>query len=189
MEDIAKCAITIKKYCESQPTCQKCQFKEENGTEHMCALYGCPNEWEVNYYPSGTGVVVGKTNKETRTCPEGGNMNGNIKLIIEIPTDLYEITKAKVDKNMTDAPLSVSIANGIPLDNDSERAETQAYFAGEAYGWEQGRKALIDDVKAEFINRYPKNFAGELELGGYACAFSLNKVLKILDNIGKESEK
>lgn len=41
------CVIAIKKYCESQPTCQKCQFKEENGTEHMCALYGCPNEWEV----------------------------------------------------------------------------------------------------------------------------------------------
>lgn len=46
----------------------------------------------------------------------------------------------------------------------------------------------LDSVKAEFINRYPKNFADEPELGGYACAFSLNKVLKILDNIGKESE-
>lgn len=44
--DITECARAIKEYCESQPTCQKCQFKEENGTEHMCALYGCPDEWE-----------------------------------------------------------------------------------------------------------------------------------------------
>lgn len=44
-------------------------------------------------------------------------MSDNIKLIIEIPTDLYEITKAKVDKNMTNAPLSVSIAHEIPLDD------------------------------------------------------------------------
>lgn len=42
-------------------------------------------------------------------------MSDNIKLVIEIPTDLYEITKAKVDKNMTCAPLSVSIAHGKPL--------------------------------------------------------------------------
>ena len=47
----------------------------------------------------------------------------------------------------------------------------------------------LDDVKAEFINRYPKNWADEPELGGASCEFSLCKVLEILDNIGKaESE-
>lgn len=44
-------------------------------------------------------------------------MSDTVKLIIEIPTDLYEITKAKVDKNMTNTISAVSIANGIPLDN------------------------------------------------------------------------
>jgi len=44
-------------------------------------------------------------------------MSDTVKLIIEIPKDLYEITKDKVDKNMTYAPLSVSIAHGIPLDD------------------------------------------------------------------------
>jgi hypothetical protein len=46
----------------------------------------------------------------------------------------------------------------------------------------------LDDVKAEFINSYPINYMGEPELNGASCHFSLNKVLEILDNIGKESE-
>ena len=40
---------------------------------------------------------------------------------------------------------------------------------------------IIEDLKNEFIAKYPKNFAGEPELGGCACTFSLNKVLDILD--------
>lgn len=47
----------------------------------------------------------------------------------------------------------------------------------------------LDSVKKEFINLYPKNYAGEPELGGAACHFSLCKILEILDNIGRsESE-
>ena len=112
-------------------------------------------------------------------------MNDTVKLIIEIPKDFYEITKAKVAKNMTHALYATSIANGTPLDSNSERAEIQAYFDGEAYGWVYGRNALIEDLKAEFIKLYPKNYMGEPELGGIAGHFSLNNVLKILDNIGK----
>lgn len=82
-------------------------------------------------------------------------MSDTVKLVIEIPKE----AKQAFDKSQSNdlkggyydhgGIIGKAIQNGIPLDKDSERAETQAYFAGEAYGWEQGRKALIDDVKAE----------------------------------------
>jgi len=40
---------------------------------------------------------------------------------------------------------------------------------------------MFEKMKAEFISKYPKNYAGELELGGASCTFSLNSVLKVLD--------
>ena len=47
---------------------------------------------------------------------------------------------------------------------------------------------MLDSVKAEFINQYPTNQMGKLVADGTMFWFSLNKVLEILDNIGKESE-
>lgn len=49
---------------------------------------------------------------------------------------------------------------------------------------------ILDKIKTEFINRYPKNYAGELELGGRYCCFSLNEILEVIDKYkpGKESE-
>ena len=79
-------------------------------------------------------------------------MSDTVKLIIEIPKETYEDLKSgKIYSSLCEAPqgLVEGIRNGTPLDNDSDRAEAQAYFDGQAYGWEQGRKALIDDVKAE----------------------------------------
>ncbi len=40
---------------------------------------------------------------------------------------------------------------------------------------------VLDKIRAEFISLYPKNYAGELELGGLSCVFSLNRVLNIID--------
>lgn len=39
----------------------------------------------------------------------------------------------------------------------------------------------LEKIKAEFISRYPKNYANEPELGGKSCVFSLNDVLHIID--------
>lgn len=115
-------------------------------------------------------------------------MSDTVKLIIEIPKDYYEIIKHDVENNLTDYRPFEIIGNGIPLDDDSERAEVKAYFDGEAYGWEQGRKALIDDIKAEIAeeicltdNPYTKETKYTIEH---------LKLLEILDNIGKaESEE
>ena len=41
----------------------------------------------------------------------------------------------------------------------------------------------LDKVKQAFINKYPKNYMGEPELGGRTCYFSLNEVLEILGGI------
>ena len=46
--------------------------------------------------------------------------------------------------------------------------------------------AVLDMIKGEFINRYPRNYAGELELGGRGCVFSLNEVLQIIDKYREE---
>ena len=47
---------------------------------------------------------------------------------------------------------------------------------------------VLDKIKNEFIERYPRNYANELELGGRSCVFSLNTVLQIIDKYKTESE-
>ncbi len=73
-------------------------------------------------------------------------MSNTVKLIIELPTDKY----LSVKTNMINDIIYDAVKHGIPLDNNSERAEVQAYFAGKAYGWEEERKAIIDDVMSVF---------------------------------------
>ena len=38
------------------------------------------------------------------------------------------------------------------------------------------REDVFDRMKNEFISKYPKNYAGELEFGGRFCHFSLNEI-------------
>lgn len=49
--------------------------------------------------------------------------------------------------------------------------------------------SVLDKIRAEFISLYPKNYAGELELGGISCVFSLNKVLNIIDKYKAEGSE
>jgi len=54
---------------------------------------------------------------------------------------------------------------------------------------EQGTKNdVLDKIRSEFISLYPKNYAGEPELGGLRCVFSLDKVLSVIDKYNTESE-
>lgn len=50
------------------------------------------------------------------------------------------------------------------------------------------QEPIIDKLRADIISKYPKNYAGEPELGGNACEFSLNEILKILDKYKAEME-
>ena len=50
------------------------------------------------------------------------------------------------------------------------------------------KEPIIDKIRDEVIAKYPKNYAGEPELGGCACEFSLNEILKILDKYKTEME-
>ena len=109
-------------------------------------------------------------------------MSDKVKVVIEIPKE----TKRIFDKTENDnlGIVGRAVKNGIPLDNDSERAEVQAYFDGQAYGWEQGRKALIEELKAE-IEKH--QFSRE-----YCCdhnidtAIDMGMVRIILGNIESE---
>jgi hypothetical protein len=44
----------------------------------------------------------------------------------------------------------------------------------------------LEKIKAEFIARYPKNYANEPELGGRSCVFSLNEILQIIDKYAEQ---
>ena len=50
------------------------------------------------------------------------------------------------------------------------------------------KEPILDKIRAEVIAKYPKNYAGEPELGGSACEFSLNEILKIIDKYKTEME-
>jgi hypothetical protein len=51
------------------------------------------------------------------------------------------------------------------------------------------QESVLDKIRNEFIDRYPHNYANELELGGRSCVFSLNEILQIIDKYRTESEK
>lgn len=109
-----------------------------------------------------------------------------MKLIIDIPEEAKKNIDTFKGKFICEGEYDLvnAVQNGIPLDRDSERAEVQAYFHGEAYGWEEGRKALIDNVKAEIQTEYDKLPEENTDIeGGWIEA--LEWVLVILDNIGK----
>ena len=50
------------------------------------------------------------------------------------------------------------------------------------------QESIINKIRADIIARYQKNYAGEPELGGCACEFSLNQILKIIDKYKAEME-
>ena len=50
------------------------------------------------------------------------------------------------------------------------------------------QESMLDKIRADVIARYPKNYAGEPELGGCACEFSLNQILQIIDKYKTETE-
>lgn len=114
-------------------------------------------------------------------------MSDTVRLIIEIDSRTYnDIKVGRIYSSLRDVPQEsvLAIAHGIPLDSNSERAEVQAYFDGEAYGWEQGRKALLDDVKAE-IKTFTITEKSEYDIGFNDAVL---KCFNILNSIDKESE-
>ena len=50
------------------------------------------------------------------------------------------------------------------------------------------QESILDKIRSDVIARYPKNYAGEPELGGNACEFSLNQILQIIDKFKAEME-
>lgn len=50
------------------------------------------------------------------------------------------------------------------------------------------QEPILDKMRDEDINRYPKNYAGEPELNDNAFEFSLNRILQIIDKYKAEME-
>ena len=112
-------------------------------------------------------------------------MSDKVKLIIEVSKEIYQEAIKSGYSHLYDEEVANAVADGTPLDsNDSDYAEAQAYFDGQAYGWEEGRKALIDDLKTKIETDLSWEMYDE-----YGNETGLHKeLIDILDNIGKESE-
>ena len=41
--------------------------------------------------------------------------------------------------------------------------------------------SVLREIRQEIIDKYPKNYMGDPEMGGNACCFSLNVILDIID--------
>lgn len=82
-----------------------------------------------------------------------------MQIVIDIPEEIYNyIHNEHIAMRVRDShKVANAIASGIPL------VET------------------LDKIRDEFISLYPKNYAGEPEIGGSICEFSLNRVLSIID--------
>lgn len=46
---------------------------------------------------------------------------------------------------------------------------------------EMKQVSVLDEIRTEFINQYPKNYMGEPEFDGASRVFSLNEVLNVID--------
>jgi hypothetical protein len=88
------------------------------------------------------------------------------------------------DKDREAKDMAISALMGGNTE-EIEKAETKAYFDGQAYGWEQGRKALIDDVKAEIKGWYWQ--ADKQALAKDPCVVDamVDLFIRTIDNIGK----
>ena len=77
------------------------------------------------------------------------------------------------------------IMDSMPDDTCGDWRDSIAY-AIENLSKDDDTSDNIDQIKKEFINRYPKNRMDKLYLDGRSCHFSLNEVLNILDKYKKE---
>lgn len=112
-------------------------------------------------------------------------MSETVKLIIEIPEELYDTIQAdEMISREQLAVLQMDILRGTPLDSNSEQAEVQAYFDGQAYGWEQGRKALIEDAKAE-IEKCKEVANVPYDKDYLTTVWAYDDAIRVLDRIGK----
>ncbi len=108
-----------------------------------------------------------------------------MKIVIDISEDVYT---RLFDNGIQDNEIAVddvcemarAIRKGYPVKNHSK------WMAPDILNhWIEAE--VLDRIRAEFISLYPKNYAGEPELGGSSCEFSLNKVLNVIDKYKAES--
>jgi len=92
-----------------------------------------------------------------------------MKLIIDIDTEKYETIKKMYNSGIVGSCGLVYVTDAYKAITNGEKLE------------QEQTDSVLEDIKAEFIKRYPINYCGEPELGGVSCVFSLNEVLKIID--------
>lgn len=110
-----------------------------------------------------------------------------MKIVIDLPEEVVEWFKERafipikyyteVEEAMEKAePLSEILEK---LGRASEKTNMESYFDGQAYGWEEGRKALIDDIKGEINEELKDAESGSEKLGMYSA-------LRIIENHKKD---
>ena len=95
-----------------------------------------------------------------------------IELVIKIPKGAYNLLKTSGVDWLGAEHILNAVANGTPLPED----------------YKDRKNDILGKIEAEFINRYPKNYADEPEMGGRSCVFSLNEILRIIDKYKMEKQ-
>lgn len=85
----------------------------------------------------------------------------DIELVIKIPKETYE---AVCNENLLPYNIVNAIKNGTVLPKG------------------HGKLKDVDILSTILTKQYPKNYAGELELGGMCCEFSLRYLLKLINS-------
>lgn len=116
-------------------------------------------------------------------------MSETINIIIEIPkNDFKKLVNPYQHNEVWCNRLKRMVMNGTPLEEELHREKEQAYYLG----YEDGRKALIDDVKAEIAEILDKISAEiknmEYHMVDCDVLVSQEEVLDIIDKYKGDSE-
>ena len=104
---------------------------------------------------------------------------------IDMKNKVNKMTKKDHIENLSD------IMDSMPDDTCGDWRDSIAYAIDVIENLDKNNDTsdninqIIDKMKKEFIDKYPKNYMGGLELDGRSCVFSLNEILKILDKYKK----
>lgn len=132
--------------------------------------------------------ILGFTEQIEKRIEELPTYSPTFKPIAKIEIDSDEVAKKVLEEIKNDsAEQRYSWCDGCK-EYDTEKHCCHRYSSFIRESLQENIKAVLEDIKAEFVKRYPHNYCGEPELGGVSCVFSLNKVLEIIDRhiSGKE---
>jgi len=112
------------------------------------------------------------------------NLIALVEFVEDLPSDLEQckekVRSVSYDSDLFDRAINQGLDRAIGYVKDFVNTLENPDNVADKYGKAE-KKSVLDEMRNEFIDRYPHNYANELELGGRCCVFSLNEILRIID--------